>query len=239
MCKFCGTKKYRKIYQYHHGEIPTDDQGKTYEIHHIDGDHNNNHPSNLKAVSIEEHYQLHFANGDWAACLRMSHRMNLSKDQITDLAKKSNAVRIKNGTHPFLDGKRTKQLHAAGILKPPPIEKSKAYWKKRLEEGTHPFQNGERNRQIQQTRIANGTHHFLDKEAARQRCIKRVKNSTHPFIGGEIQRQTNRKMLEDGTHPFLNNPNPNQRKLTCPHCNRSGSAPGIKRWHFDRCKFKE
>jgi hypothetical protein len=27
--------------------------------------------------------------------------------------------------------------------------------------------------------------------------------------------------------------------LTCPHCGKSSKTNGMKRWHFDRCKFNE
>lgn len=53
MCIYCKTDDYRKIYENHSGSIP-----KGYEIHHIDGNHSNNIPSNLMAVTAEEHYNL-------------------------------------------------------------------------------------------------------------------------------------------------------------------------------------
>lgn len=45
---------YRKIYEQHHGPIPDG-----YQIHHIDCNHENNDPSNLVAVTPEEHARLH------------------------------------------------------------------------------------------------------------------------------------------------------------------------------------
>lgn len=54
-----SSTNYRKIYEQHYGPIPKDSDGRTYEIHHIDGDHSNNDPSNLKCVSIQEHYDIH------------------------------------------------------------------------------------------------------------------------------------------------------------------------------------
>ena len=47
MCIYCGTDKYRKIFLNHHGIIPKDEEGRSYEIHHIDGNHSNNEPKNL------------------------------------------------------------------------------------------------------------------------------------------------------------------------------------------------
>ena len=65
-------RSYRKIYKQYYGEIPVDADGRSFEIHHIDGDHSNNNPLNLKAVSIQEHYDIHYSQGDWYACLLIS-----------------------------------------------------------------------------------------------------------------------------------------------------------------------
>jgi hypothetical protein len=85
---------YRKIWEEHNGKIPVDDKGRTFEIHHIDGNRNNNDISNLLCVSIEEHYAIHLRQGDWNACLRMSERMNLTQEQKTELASKSSSGKI-------------------------------------------------------------------------------------------------------------------------------------------------
>ena len=82
---------HRKIYKEHYGTIPKDVNGRSYEIHHIDGDHSNNNISNLKCVSIEEHYKIHKSQGDIKACLIMAKRMQLSPEEKTQLAKIANA----------------------------------------------------------------------------------------------------------------------------------------------------
>jgi len=56
-----NTTNYRKIYEQYYGPIPRDEQGRSYEIHHIDGNHSNNDPTNLKCVSIQEHYDIHYS----------------------------------------------------------------------------------------------------------------------------------------------------------------------------------
>ena len=93
---------YRKIYEQYYGPIPRDDIGRKYEIHHIDGNSNNNDPKNLIAISIKDHYNIHYDQKDWAACLRIASKMKLSSDQISEIAKLNHENRIKNKTHPWL-----------------------------------------------------------------------------------------------------------------------------------------
>jgi hypothetical protein len=96
---------YRKIYEQHYGLIPVDDDGRTYEIHHIDGNRANNDINNLVSVSIQEHYDIHYKQGDWAACLAISMRMNKSPEEISkiqsEIGRKSALERKAKGTNPF------------------------------------------------------------------------------------------------------------------------------------------
>lgn len=94
---------YRKIYQEHFGSIPKEPNGRSYEIHHIDGNSSNNDPSNLKAVTIQEHYEIHRSQGDWAACLLVSKRLKLSPIEISEISRKNAKKQFENGTHPFLN----------------------------------------------------------------------------------------------------------------------------------------
>lgn len=79
---------YRKIWTANFGEIPKDENGIPYDIHHIDGNRNNNDISNLKAVSVKEHYEIHRAQGDWQAAHYISQRMNLSLEERIEINKK-------------------------------------------------------------------------------------------------------------------------------------------------------
>ena len=54
MSKLHKNNNYRKIYEYHFGEIPNG-----YHIHHIDGNALNNDISNLVCISAEEHTKIH------------------------------------------------------------------------------------------------------------------------------------------------------------------------------------
>lgn len=98
-------------------------------------------------------------------------------------------------------------------------------------------------------RIKDGTHNFLDKEAARERNLKRIAEGTHNLLtelnpstvlakAGLHHFQTNNpsvNKVKNGTHHFLNK-HPNKQQVTCPHCNKTGGAVNMRRYHFDNCK---
>jgi len=44
------------------------------------------------------------------------------------------------------------------------------------------------------------------------------------------------KVLPPRSEEWCNNLRKPKTKLTCPHCNKSGGAPQMKRYHFDNCK---
>jgi len=63
MKKPYNSSIHRRLYIKNHGSIPIDENGCSYEIHHIDGNHDNNDISNLIAISIKEHYEIHKKQG--------------------------------------------------------------------------------------------------------------------------------------------------------------------------------
>ena len=134
---------YRKIYEEAVGPIPVDDEGRTYDIHHKDGDRSNNHPSNLVALSIKDHYDIHFAQGDYGACSKIKRTMKLTPQEVSALATMGNLKRVRNGTHNFLGGKIAKESQ-----------------QKRVAEGKHHWLRGELQRVSTAKRLAEGTHPF-------------------------------------------------------------------------------
>ena len=78
---------YRKIWEKTYGSIPKDINGRSYEIHHIDGNHKNNSIENLKCLTIKEHYDEHYKNGDYGACVMIAKRMGLPHDYISNIQK--------------------------------------------------------------------------------------------------------------------------------------------------------
>ena len=153
---------YRKIYEQHYGPIPKDEEGRTYDVHHIDGDHNNNEPSNLKAVSLQEHYNIHETQGDIGACRAIRLRMkkeDIDKQILSELSSRIQRERIENGTHNFLDR-----------------EDAKRRAKIRIEKGEHPFLQKDFQKKIQDDLVKNQKHHLLGGKYQQ----KQIEEGKHP-----------------------------------------------------------
>lgn len=172
MCIYCNTNNYRKIYEQHNGPIPIDTTGRSFEIHHIDGDRNNNNPINLRAVSIEEHLNIHLDQEDWAAASAIMQRLAQDPGERSMFLKHVNMKRLEAGTHHFIG------------------ERNPSH--KRVAEGTHHFIGGEIAKKTTAKRIQAGSHNFQGSA----HNLKRVAENRHPFVGGAVQRQ---RFLE-GTH---------------------------------------
>jgi len=99
-----SSRKHRIVWESVNGPIPKDDNGRSYEVHHIDGNHKNNDISNLILVTIEEHYRIHFIQEDWNACRLIALRMSISPEEISTLSSLSAIKRVQEGTHHFLKG---------------------------------------------------------------------------------------------------------------------------------------
>jgi len=98
---------YRKIWEKNFGEIPKDDEDRSYEIHHKDGNRENNNIDNLMCLSIQEHYDLHYAQGDYGACVMIAKRMSLPADHLSKIqtgVKRPGIGGVKKGTIPWNKG---------------------------------------------------------------------------------------------------------------------------------------
>jgi len=116
------SRSYRRIYEKHYGPIPKDELGRSYEIHHKDGNHANNDINNLQLVTIEEHFNIHYAQGDMTAASMISKRMHyaLTSEQLSEIARHSVKDQIERGVHNFSNP----ELHAE-------------YTRRAIERGTH------------------------------------------------------------------------------------------------------
>lgn len=218
MCIYCETGNYRKIYETHVGPIPKDENGRTFEIHHIDGDNKNNTIANLKCVSINEHYDIHHSQGDWNACSAMAIRMNKSREEISELTRLHNLELSKKGQHPF-----QKRIDGSSVASD------------RVNNGTHPLltrlDGSSVSKDTQMLKVANGTHHFLGGKIQKESNLRRARTGTDPFHDKEKNRQRALKRVKAGTHP-------SQIMKECEQCGESVNLLAHGRWHGDKCRNK-
>jgi len=208
-------------------------------------------------LTLEEHYEIHRTQGDYAACYLMAvQRMNKSPEEISENSRLAALKRIEQGTSSFQDPEflkrksietrqRNIELSALGLnpwQNPELIERNRLNTIKRNAElvsnGKHLFQTNEFRaiaNKINEERIANGTHNFQDKEAARQQALRRVEEGTHHFVGGQVQRDLAARLLDDGIHHLQTN-NPNNTRVSCVVCKKETSVPCLNRDHKHKDK---
>jgi HNH endonuclease len=75
-----GMGNYRLIWEKHNGKIPDG-----YHIHHIDGNHSNNNIDNLRLVTHEEHFWIHYKQNDCNAALLLSKGLNIPSEIIKEI----------------------------------------------------------------------------------------------------------------------------------------------------------
>lgn len=127
---------HRQIWIKNFGPIPKDIDGRSMEIHHIDGNHKNNKIDNLQLVTIEEHYKIHESRGDYSACALISKRMNLPADHSSKIQfgkKRPGVGGVKKGTIPWNKGKKN-CFNKTTIEKMKTIRKNKIHSSKLTEE---------------------------------------------------------------------------------------------------------
>ena len=176
MCIYCGTTKYRKIYENHIGPIPKDVTGRTYDIHHLDGDRTNNGPSNLAALSIQEHYDIHYRQSDFGACLLIGRKMTMPAEILSELNRARNLQQVINGTHPWQTRPDGTNVQTDRVTK-----------------GTHPWQTRPDGSNHNIDRVLNKTHNLLKREDGSS--VSKTKTLIPGYVN-PISRKP------DGTSPF-------------------------------------
>ena len=149
-------KPHRKIYEQHYGAIPREADGRSYEIHHIDGNPENNDISNLVAVTLQEHYNIHYAQGDYGACFKMAKKLKLSPQEIAEISRKTQLKRLAEGTHNW----QNSEVQAKAGRRSVAIT---------LANGTHNFiKHKEKRVANMKARVANGTHNLQGPNSSSQ-----------------------------------------------------------------------
>jgi hypothetical protein len=154
---------YRRIYEKAFGTIPKEPNGRSYQIHHIDGNRNNNNNlDNLLCVTIQQHYEIHYKQGDFSACAKIAGAMALDPMEISRLSTLAAQKRIEQGTPHFLGGE---------------------YVKKLVSEGKHHFQKRKDGTSFASDLVKSKKHHCLTRNDGTSLTRDRVNNRTHHFLG--------------------------------------------------------
>jgi hypothetical protein len=223
---------YRKIWEESNGEIPHDNDGRRMEIHHIDGNRANNSLTNLRLVTISEHYEIHHKQGDWAACQSILNRMAVSPEEKSKVCSELAQQRVKDGTHPFQN---------------PEFIKKDSERKSRDRSGkNHPLYNkpvseSTRHKRSQSHKhlVDQGLHHLQDDEhriRMRNKANSELERGIHPFQQIAVRERLNEKqneLIKNKTHAF-NHPNridPNKIMVFCSHCQKEVTKPVFGRFH--------
>ena len=205
-------KIYRKIWTEHFGDIPKDAAGRSYEIHHIDGNRNNNSIDNLICVDINEHYRIHHDRKEYGACNKILKRMKLS---VKETAKLNSELMIKLWKDPEYRKKQEDRLQQQWS--------NESYVTK--------FKEAARKSNID--RVENKTHQFFSAD------VRRNNNTARAKVFAELTRTGNHNFQSEDAKRLSSEmaKKLNSIKSICPHCSKEGVGPVMKRHHFDNCKM--
>lgn len=223
---------YRKLWIKHNGPIPVDEQGRSYEIHHIDGNRKNNILENLLCLSIEDHYKLHYDRGEYFAANLIAQRMEkpakpIQKWDISDERRAAMRESKLGEKNPMKDPAVRQKVSEA--LKG--RKKSLEAEAKRIE-SRKGFKHSEESKQ--KIRAALKGKAKTDEHKKQMSKSKIGHKRSQESINKQIEKTKGRPLSEEAKQKMRKPKN----KLTCPHCFQTGGNSQMKRWHFENCKTK-
>jgi hypothetical protein len=242
-------QNYRKIWMDHFGEIPIDSDGRTYDIHHIDGNKNNNQIQNLIAVSIKEHFDIHHKQGDFEACKAISLRMQnfnfkgysqseKTKRKISEAKKgkpcsEEHKRKLSDAHKGKILSKETKQKMSDFRRGKPSGNKGKNHseeHKRKMSERMkgNQYSTGKKHSEEAKQKMSDARKGKIFSKETKQKMSESKKGNQN-WIGKKHSEETKQKMRE----VLKGKPLP---KIKCPYCNKEGGGSLMKRYHFSNCK---
>lgn len=206
--------KHRRVFEKHHGRKIK----LGYHIHHIDGDHTNNDPSNLIEVTASEHYNIHKQQGDYGACILLAKAAKVSAEELSEIQHLHGIMCVENkvGIHSddFDHSLRSQEM-----------------WKS-TPPGRKPVTNGVR---VLKFKTQEDVDNFLKANPEWRSGIpdnmKRGLRQSSRRLTSDESKAIAEKRLSENRHNFI-------IEYECPHCGKVGKGPMMHRWHFDNCKQK-
>lgn len=205
---------HRRIFEKHHGRKIK----PGYHIHHKDGNHTNNDPSNLVEVTAAEHFAIHKQQKDWAACILLARAASVTADELAEIQRQHGKACATRGT-----GIHSEEFNHSA--------RSRKMWEK-TQPGRKPVTDGAR---ILKFKTEEEVLEFLEKNSNWRRgvpdYVKRGLRESTRRLTSEESKQISQKRLTEGKHNFI-------IEYECPWCSVKGKGPMMKRWHFDNCNKK-
>jgi hypothetical protein len=209
--------KYRKIWEKANGPIPTDDSGRTYEIHHIDGIKTNDSIDNLQLLTIQEHYDIHYASKDYGSCWAISLRMEISPNDRAELLKL--VVEKRRGVlRPDMIGDKNPMRNPLTVAK---IKKILTGKKRSIEQRKNYSDSAKKQRLIK-----------IECEF----CRKLVPSSNYARWHGIRCLKNPHNPTTTSRHTNFTFANPSLIKIKCEHCGKTIGKCNYARWHGANCK---
>lgn len=212
------SSDYRRIYKNHNGEIPKDKFGRSFDIHHKDGDPSNNSIENLVAVSLQEHYDIHFSQKNYVACHAISLRLDINPEEYNKIHQLSGQQR-RGIPRPDIIGDNNPMRN------PLIAKKVSEYQKNKPKDLQH----------------CNSMSISAKKRAQNKmqclHCGKLINDVNYNRWHGNNCLQNPNNTIRANVTNFTND-NPSKRKITCNHCGIITGLGNHSRWHGNNCKKK-
>lgn len=218
------TKVHRRIWEKANGPIPKDEDGRSYEIHHIDGNKNNNELINLICVSIKEHFEIHKKQEDWLAAKLIAARMEISKEERELLAKKSGESQR---------GRKLTEQHKKKISGRVPWNKGKSMSLETKDKIRSKISGNKKGPCSEETRkkISEAKKGYKHSEETKNK----LRGRTGTMKGKKFSEEHKNRIAEGNKGK---NVGKKRVLVECPHCKKIGGGGAMIQYHFDNCKHK-
>lgn len=217
---------YRKIWEKENGPIPVDGEGRTYEIHHIDGNKRNNSIQNLQCISIEEHFHIHYSQGDYEAANMIADRMGRDfrgwkhSSKVIEKISRSNTGKVKQ---------KYKCQHCSkvigGLSNLSKHEKSCKFNPDRVYTPN-----------LAHSKRMEGRKRGPHKKETLVKMSEKKRGVPQPWVRERQVGKSKSQVTKDKIKLKLEGIK--KEVVECPHCGKVGGGGAMIQWHFDNCKYK-
>lgn len=240
-----SVNKYRKIWIEKYGEIPLDLDGRSYHIHHIDRDRNNNSIENLKCLSPVDHFIEHFNAGEYHMAYAIAIKY-LDKDEQNWFGGLSSLAKL---------AANTRNNAAIGFRNKELFNRIMKEQKRKIENRLFHLQKGDIQSRTNKRLVLSGKHNFQTNEnklRVKERNQRQLKDGTHPFKRPGFQSAIVQKRIKEGTFHLStkehsermsnknrllvqSNQHPFQQEKICSFCGETGKGFGFHFKHGQYC----